>query len=182
MFFWLLKLIIIKGNSANNRTPRATLPLPEHPGWFVWVPWYSWWQPEILRKKQIPNSGPNIPLFTGFYTSKRWLALGFLNHRHYGKPGSYKLQTGKSRSSHIPIVAVWFVYINMVTPPLNIYIYIRSIYFKNMYIYINIYTVYSDYSVHLGFKMSLTNMDVYQHLSSSCNTPPKKNQHGTPDN
>ena len=39
---------------------------------------------EIRRENQL--SLVVIPLFTGFYTSKRWLALGFLNYQQYHPP------------------------------------------------------------------------------------------------
>ena len=39
--------------------------------------------PTVDGRHSAPVDMTNILLFTGFYTSKRWLALGFLNHHPY---------------------------------------------------------------------------------------------------
>ena len=39
--------------------------------------------PTVDGRNPAPDDMVNIPLFTDFYTSKRWLALGFQNHQQY---------------------------------------------------------------------------------------------------
>ena len=80
---------------------------PRKPFWEIWSPdrGLPWFTPQVsVRRTQESflfgkggtvdgnqKSGEktswgweNLPLFTGFYTSKRWLALGFQNHQQYG--------------------------------------------------------------------------------------------------
>ena len=42
-----------------------------------WRGWYCWWFKNPANQLRL---AVEIPLFTEFYTSKRWLGIGFLHH------------------------------------------------------------------------------------------------------
>ena len=78
--FWFLfvfwtAIYILSPSSIDGESPQPEANLQG-------IPLYCW----CFRSPAKQLNVVDIPLFTSFYTSNRWLALGFLNHQQYWFP------------------------------------------------------------------------------------------------
>ena len=77
---WRHGFVVSAGNKTTKMRWNKPKILEDDGNLFPQREWYCWWQPEIRRENQLRLVIYPI-IYRVLYISKRWLALGFLNHQ-----------------------------------------------------------------------------------------------------